>query len=248
MEETPYVRQSLRSHSRLISPEQEQATQPPFAFAHTGGFPRPKPDRLKITRVARLRSPAPLHNESFKPTPLRGVVVTSSHPSAPASATLPQRRGLIQALARRRNRFQQRAFLPPNPKSFSVPLSPALRHISDLIHLRAVSDLLAPGNLSHPRHRANSQLQRANNSFKPTPLRGVVVTSSHPSVPASATLPQRRGLIQALGGSHAYQQTNICRYSRRWLHSAHCSINGFNHWRKKHVWANRQDAGHTGAT
>ena len=39
-----------------------------------------------------------------------------------------------------------------------------------------------------------------NNSFKPTPLRGVVVTSSHPSAPASATLPQRRGLIQALGG------------------------------------------------
>ena len=38
-----------------------------------------------------------------------------------------------------------------------------------------------------------------NNSFKPTPLRGVVVTCSHPSVPASATLPQRRGLIQALG-------------------------------------------------
>ena len=38
-----------------------------------------------------------------------------------------------------------------------------------------------------------------NNSFKPTPLRSVVVTSSHPSVPASATLPQRRGLIQALG-------------------------------------------------
>ena len=37
-----------------------------------------------------------------------------------------------------------------------------------------------------------------NHSFKPTPLRGVVVTSSHPSVPASATLPQRRGLIQAL--------------------------------------------------
>ena len=44
----------------------------------------------------------------------------------------------------------------------------------------------------------NSRLQWANNSFKPTPLRGVVVTSSHPSVPASATLPQRRGLIQAL--------------------------------------------------
>ena len=125
-------------------------------------------------------------------------MVTSSHPSAPASATLPQRRGLIQALARRRNRFQQRAFLPPKPKSFPVPVSPALRHIADLIRLRAVTDLLAPGNLSHPRHRANSQLQRANNSFKPTPLRGVVVTSSHPSVPASATLPQRRGLIQAL--------------------------------------------------
>ena len=45
----------------------------------------------------------------------------------------------------------------------------------------------------------NSRLQWANNSFKPTPLRGVVVTFSHPSVPASATLPQRRGLIQALG-------------------------------------------------
>ena len=44
----------------------------------------------------------------------------------------------------------------------------------------------------------NSRLQWANNSFKPTPLRGVVVTSSHPSVPALATLPQRRGLIQAL--------------------------------------------------
>ena len=44
----------------------------------------------------------------------------------------------------------------------------------------------------------NSRLQWANNSFKPTPLRGVVVTSSHPSAPASATLPQRRGLIQAL--------------------------------------------------
>ena len=94
--------------------------------------------------------------------------------------------------------FSAKSFLDKRHKSFSDPLSPALRHISDLIHLRAVSDLLAPGNLSHPRHRANSQLQRANNSFKPTPLRGVVVTSSHPSVPASATLPQRRGLIQAL--------------------------------------------------
>ena len=93
-----WARQSLRSHSRLSSPEQEQATQPPFVFARPGGFPHPKPDRLKITRVARLRSPAPLHNESFKPTPLRDVVVTSLHPSAPASATLPQRRGLIQAL------------------------------------------------------------------------------------------------------------------------------------------------------
>ena len=82
-------------------------------------------------------------NNSFKPTPLRGVVVTSSHPSVPASATLPQRRGLIQALARRRNRFQQRAFLPPKPKSFPAPLSPALRHISDLIRLRAVMRFLA---------------------------------------------------------------------------------------------------------
>ena len=105
MEEAPYVRQSLRSHSRLSSPEQEQATQPPFAFARPGGFTHPKPDRLKITRVTRLRCAAPLHNESFKPTPLRDVVVTSSPPSAPASATLPQRRGLIQALGRSRERF-----------------------------------------------------------------------------------------------------------------------------------------------
>ena len=155
---------------------------------------------------------------------------------------------LNSGVSAQKKQISAKSFLDKRHKSFSDPLSPALRHISDLIHLRAVSDLLAPGNLSHPRHRANSQLQRANNSFKPTPLRGVVVTSSHPSVPASATLPQRRGLIQALGGSHAYQQTNICRYSRRWLHSAHCSINGFNQWRKKHVWANRQDAGHTGAT
>ena len=50
--------------------------------------------------------------------------------------------------------------------------------------------------------------RRPNNSSKPTPLRGVVVTSSHPSVPASATLPQRRGLIQALGGGQAISVTS----------------------------------------
>ena len=105
---------------------------------------------------------------------------------------------LNSGVSAQKKQISAKSFLDKRHKSFSDPLSPALRHISDLIHLRAVSDLLAPGNLSHPRHRANSQLQRANNSFKPTPLRGVVVTSSHPSVPASATLPQRRGLIQAL--------------------------------------------------
>ena len=56
----------------------------------------------------------------------------------------------------------------------------------------------------------NSRLQWANNSFKPTPLRGVVVTSSHPSVPASATLPQRRGLIQALAPFIAHRRVNCC--------------------------------------
>ena len=106
---------------------------------------------------------------------------------------------LNSGVSAQKKQISAKSFLDKRHKSFSDPLSPALRHISDLIHLRAVSDLLAPGNLSHPRHRANSQLQRANNSFKPTPLPGVVVTSSHPSVPASATLPQRRGLIQALG-------------------------------------------------
>ena len=105
---------------------------------------------------------------------------------------------LNSGVSAQKKQISAKSFLDKRHKSFSDPLSPALRHISDLIHLRAVSDLLAPGNLSHPRHRANSQLQRANNSFKPTPLRGVVVTSSHPSVSASATLPQRRGLIQAL--------------------------------------------------
>ena len=108
---------------------------------------------------------------------------------------------LNSGVSAQKKQISAKSFLDKRHKSFSDPLSPALRHISDLIHLRAVSDLLAPGNLSHPRHRANSQLQRANNSFKPTPLRGVVVTSSHPSVPAAATLPQRRGLIQALDGS-----------------------------------------------
>ena len=150
MEETPYVRQSLRSHSRLSSPEQKQATQPPFAFARPGGFSHPVRSRFKIARVLKLRCAAPLHNESFKPTPLRDVVVTSLHPSAPASATLPQRRGLIQALARRRNRFQQRAFLPPNPKSFPDPVSPALRHIADLIRLRAVTEVLASSQTVFP--------------------------------------------------------------------------------------------------
>ena len=108
---------------------------------------------------------------------------------------------LNSGVSAQKKQISAKSFLDKRHKSFSDPLSPALRHISDLIHLRAVSDLLAPGNLSHPRHRANSQLQRANNSFKPTPLRGVVVTSSHPSVPASDTLPQRRGLIQALAGT-----------------------------------------------
>ena len=63
----------------------------------------------------------------------------------------------------------------------------------------------------------NSRLQWANNSFKPTPLRGVVVTSSHPSVPASATLPQRRGLIQALAAqwrSHEHESTNVEAFNR----------------------------------
>ena len=105
---------------------------------------------------------------------------------------------LSSGVSAQKKQISAKSFLDKRHKSFSDPLSPTLRHISDLIHLRAVSDLLAPGNLSHPRHRANSQLERANNSFKPTPLRGVVVTSSHPSVSASATLPQRRGLIQAL--------------------------------------------------
>ena len=38
-----------------------------------------------------------------------------------------------------------------------------------------------------------------NNSFKPTPLRGVVIVWPHPAAPASAFMPQRRGLIQVLG-------------------------------------------------
>ena len=113
---------------------------------------------------------------------------------------------LNSGVSAQKKQISAKSFLDKRHKSFSDPLSPALRHISDLIHLRTVSDLLAPGHLSHPRHRANSQLQRANNSFKPTPLRGVVVTSSHPSVPASATLPQRRGLIQALGGRKNFRR------------------------------------------
>ena len=118
---------------------------------------------------------------------------------AVSAPTGPPRAGRLNSgVSAQKKQISAKSFLDKRHKSFSDPLSPALRHISDLIHLRAVSDLFAPGNLSHPRHRANSQLQRANNSFKPTPLRGVVVTSSHPSVPASATLPQRRGLIQAL--------------------------------------------------
>ena len=121
---------------------------------------------------------------------------------AVSGVTGPHRAGrLNSSVSAQKKQISAKSLLDKRHKSFSDPLSPALRHISDLIHLRAVSDLLAPGHLSHSRHRANSQLQRANNSFKPTPLRGVVVTSSHPSVPASATLLQRRGLIQALGRS-----------------------------------------------
>ena len=130
-----------------------------------------------------------LANNSFKPSPLRGLGPAESHRAG----------RLNSGVSAQKKQIAAKSFLDKRHKSFSDPLSPALRHISDLIHLRAVSDLLDPGNLSQPRHRANSQLQRANNSFKPTPLRGVVVTSTHPSAPASATLPQRRGLIQALG-------------------------------------------------
>ena len=141
-----------------------------------------------------------------KSTGFSGLTIRSSRDRFAASAwrrRLCHRRGrksvrLNSGVSAQKKQISAKSFLDKRHKSFSDPLSPALRHISDLIHLRAVSDLLAPGNLSHPRHRANSQLQRANNSFKPTPLRGVVVTFSHPSVPASATLPQRRGLIQAL--------------------------------------------------
>ena len=80
---------------------------------------------------------------------------------------------LNSGVSAQKKQISAKSFLDRRHKSFSDPLSPALRHISDLIHLRAVSDLLAPGNLSHPRHRANSQLQRANNSLKPSPLRGL---------------------------------------------------------------------------
>ena len=136
----------------------------------------------------------------------RQLTIRSSRARFAASAwrrRLCHRRGrksvrLNSGVSAQKKQISAKSFFEKRHKSFSDPLTPALRHISDLIHLRAVSDLLAPGNLSHPRHRANSQLQRANNSFKPTPLRSVVVTSSHPSAPASATLPQRRGLIQAL--------------------------------------------------
>ena len=65
-------------------------------------------------------------------------------------AVAANRPGLAQALARRRNRFQQRAFLPPNPKSFPDPVSPALRHISDLIRLRAVTEVLASSQTVFP--------------------------------------------------------------------------------------------------
>ena len=85
---------------------------------------------------------------------------------------------LNSGVSAQKKQISAKSFLDKRHKSFSDPLSPALRHISDLIHLRAVSDLLAPGNLSHPRHRANSQLQRANNSFKPTPARCFVELSS----------------------------------------------------------------------
>ena len=126
---------------------------------------------------------------------------------------------LNSGVSAQKKQISAKSVLDKRHKSFSDPLSPALRHISDLIHLRAVSDLLAPGNLSHPRHRANSQLQRANNSFKPTPLRGVVVTSSHPSVPAAATLPQRRGLIQALGTARVVSGRSARSFLRQFRNS-----------------------------
>ena len=77
-------------------------------------------------------------------------------------------------------------------KSFPARPSPALRHISDLIRLRAVPDLLPSSQVEQPRAGQESWLQRANNSFKPSPLRGLVV---------SDVRRQRAGLTQALAGA-----------------------------------------------
>ncbi len=61
---------------------------------------------------------------------------------------------------------------------------------------------LERGNFSHSALlQKEPRLQRANNSFKPTPRRGVVVSSWQSAVPASAASTQRRGLTQALGAN-----------------------------------------------
>ena len=55
---------------------------------------------------------------------------------------------------------------------------------------------------------------QANNSSKPTPLRGVVVISSHSPLSASVTSTQRRGLTQALGRA---SETSVTRATQRGL-------------------------------
>ena len=55
-----------------------------------------------------------------------------------------------------------------------VAASPALRYISDLIHLRAVTDPWFQVACSNQDGAGNKSIaQRPNNSFKPSPLRGL---------------------------------------------------------------------------
>ena len=84
---------------------------------------------------------------------------------------------LSSGVSAQKKQISANSFLDKRHKSFSDPLLPALRHISDLIHLRTVSDLLASSQLRPFHTSKQSWLQRANNSFKPRPLRGLGVAS-----------------------------------------------------------------------
>jgi hypothetical protein len=130
-------------------------------------------------------------NNSFKPSPLRGLVQVLASFTCPRPQSGP---GLTQALDRRRQDLCKERLA--SAKSFSDPPSPSLRHNSNPLCLRLVSGARINAMFCSFASPPKARRQRSNNSLKPSPLRGLGAGAMIEPSPRPQIGP---GLAQALG-------------------------------------------------